>query len=283
MSRKAEILAQIENVPALPTAATVVIRQLRDPNVDIAKLTRNIEIDQSLTINILKLANSAIFGAPRKIGSIHEAITRIGLQKLFQLVVASTIGPMTRVEIKGYDLPAGSLWKHSVRVAVGVSKLAELLSIRAPDHAFTTGLVHDIGKIVLGTFVNVDIDAIVQCAYEQMISFDRAESEVLGVDHAEVGAMLLEHWNLPEDISQVVRFHHRVPSRNSDTVLDLVHVTDAYCLMSGDGFGMDGLHYRVCNEAANRLGVTNSVGEELLIEIEAASDELKDILDLVSG
>ncbi len=275
MSRRDAILSKARSVASLPSAIAGIMRLLRDSEADIAEIVRAIEHDVSLTSNILRLANSAYFGCPRSVSSVRSAVVRLGSDCVAQLVLASAVAPLAWYAVKGYDLPPGGLWQHSLAVAVGTEQLAAALGIRLPEHAFTAGLMHDVGKILLGTFVQVDADEIMDLAFEEGLSFEVAEREVLGIDHAELGAVVIDGWNLPSDIVEVVRFHHCPDECRGDTlVADLVHTADNLSLMSGIGVGRDGLHYRASGEVVSRLGLTNRVSEAVVCRILSAVEEL---------
>lgn len=282
MVTKEQIIAKLRSIPSLPTAASRVISLLKDPDVDINELMRSIEYDPGLTSNVLKLANSAYFGGPRTISSLRDAIVRLGMNRIFQLVITSAIIPIARQEIKGYDLPPGKLLEHSIAVAVGSEELAAQLGRRAPAHTFTAGLLHDLGKIVLGTFLEVDVGPIVRMAFDEKVSFEVAEAKILGMDHAEAGAELLQVWKLPGSLVQAVRFHHR-PAEFKGTaeevfVLDLVHVADILALESGVGTGVDGLNYVPCPEASARLKLKPAISEAVVCNMITNVGELKDVL-----
>ena len=284
MSHREQILSKVQSIGTIPAAATEVVRLVRDPDVTVVALTRAIELDPWLTSNVLRLANSAFFGTPRSAATVKEAIVRLGMNRVFQLVVASVVAPMEQQPVKGYDLPAGALWEHSVAVAVGTAELASALSMKAPDHAFTAGLLHDIGKVVLGTFLDVDAEPIMALAYEQAVSFEQAERQVLGIDHAEVGAVLLESWKLPPSIVSAVRCHHRPEDLSgADRVVDLVHVADALALMTGLGAGSDGLNYRVSDSLPARLPVTTNIAESVTCRMLSALDDLRVLFSASAG
>ena len=281
MNERAEILEKIGTIPPLPTASTEVIRLIHDPDVPNATLARTIEYDPSLTANVLRLANCAYFGFPRAVSTIREALLRLGTNKIFQLVVAATIGKMANLPVRGYDLSSGNLWDHLIGTAIASTKLAEAARIEAPDHTFTAALTHDVGKIVLGTFVEVNAPAIVGLALQERISFEQAEEKVLGIDHAEVGALLMERWNLPDYLVEVVRWHHQPQLSSDDPVaVNLVHVADVACMMAGVGAGIDALGYRPSNHAMSQLGLTISVLDAVIYEILNELLEVRKLLRL---
>lgn len=262
MSLRNDILAKARAIPGMPSAATQIIRLLRNPDASIASLARTAEYAPGLTSNILRLANSAYFGVPRSTKSVQEAFVRLGINRVLQVVVASAVAPVAQQSVRGYDLPAGALWQHLVAVAVGTAELASALRLKLPDHAFTAGLLHDIGKVVLGTFLEVEVTPIKEMAFDEGVSFEAAEERVLGVNHAEVGAAVLEGWNFPQAIVDVVRWHHEPDSCPGDSLtVDLVHVSDAIALMSGIGAAQDGLNYKHSKAALARLHISPGVAE----------------------
>ena len=208
MNHRDEILGKVSTVRSLPAAALEAVELLQDPEVPVMRVAKIIEFDPGLTANILRLVNSAYFGFHREVNSVRDAIVRLGTKQVTRTIMASAAGSVIRSAVKGYDLPAGQLWEHSVAVAIASDQLASVLDLEAPDYTFTAALLHDVGKIVLGTFVQVDVSPIMKLAFEEHVPFEVAEQQVLGIDHAEVGAVLLDNWNLSAQIVEVCRWHH---------------------------------------------------------------------------
>lgn len=277
-NRPQDILARLKDVPALPTGSARILQQIQAPDADIPNLARLIEYEAGLTANILRLANSAYYGCSRTIGSVREAIVRLGTQRISELIVSVSVAPMIQQPLKGYDLPAGDLWVHSAAVAIAARELQATLGVSAPDCLFTAALLHDIGKIVLGGFVETNAESIAALVAAENLSFETAEQRVLGVDHAEVGATLLEMWNLPPAIVEIVRWHHRPESFPGDPLaVDIVHVADVLCVNSGIGTGRDGLSYRPAECSASRLGITVHTSETVVSRLLGGIDTLKDL------
>jgi len=278
VNRRDEIISKIHAVPGMPVSVVEVLRMLQEPGVPLAELSRAIEYDPGLTSNVLRLANSAYFGHSRSIHSVKEAIVRLGTRNILKLVMTSAVAPVAQYAVKGYDLPPGELWKHSVAVAVGAEKLAAVLGLNPPDYTFTAALLHDIGKIVLGTFVEVDAAPIIDLAFANGVSFEEFERRVLGIDHAEVGSVLLTHWNLPPALVDAVRWHHRPDCTGGDSVVvDLVHVADVLCMMGGIGIGRDGLHYRLSKDVVARFRLKEEMVERIVLQIHNEFNELHEV------
>ncbi len=264
MNRRDEILSQLHTIPALPVSATRVLKLIRDPNSSMGDIMKVIEYDPGLTSDVLRLANSAYFAGPRKISSLREAGVLFGTNWIHQMVLVSAIFPLASRPLRGYDLPPGDLLNHLLAVAVATEQLARLLNRPVPSYAFTAGLLHDIGKIVLGTFVEVDVEPIRKLAFEHQVSFEDAERRVLGIDHAEVGGALLDSWQLPENVVAAVRWHHHPSQCPGDSLMaDLVHVADNLCIECGLGIGVDGLNYRPEAEVVERLHLRTRVIEQV--------------------
>ena len=245
MNRRAEILKKLTTVTTLPTAAVQVFNQANNPDCSLPEIVKTITHDPSLTATILRLANSALFGATRKIGSVQEAAMRLGTQQLANLAMAASLEPLSRVPIRGYGMAPGVLLNRALATAIGVEEVARELNTPLPTHAFTAAMLCDVGKLVLGTFVEIDSEPIHLHAFEKGLSFDAAEREVLGIDHAEVGALLLTQWGLPDYLAMVVQWHHRPDECPSPTeTLQLVHLASQLTLMAGIGCTEDGLNYR---------------------------------------
>jgi len=278
MSIRDSVLEKVTSIPSMPTAANTVVGLLKNPDVDINTLMRAIEFDQGLTSNVLRLANSAYFAGPRTIGSLRDAIVRLGMNRIFQLVIMSAIVPVARHEIRGYDLPPGKLLEHSIAVAIGAEEIAKCMKIKAPFLTFTAGLLHDLGKVVLSTFIEVDVQRIVNLAYSGEASFEAAEAEVLGIDHAETGALLLQAWNLPEGIVNAVKYHHRPDDFEGDAlVVDLVHLADSLALTNGLGRGFDGLNYKPSALVLERRKLEGCSTDDVVAKMMEGIEEFRDL------
>lgn len=279
MTEKDRILATVKSVPSLPSVVMKLRKYLNDPDANFDELARIIQYDPGLTANVLQLANSAYFGWAGTISSVKEAISRLGTNRIFQMVLCMSVAPLVSKPIKGYDMDAGSLWEHSIAVAVCAEQLAQTLKLKGAGEAFTAGMLHDMGKVVLGTFVEVDDEPIREIVRSDNLAFNEAERMVLGIDHAEVAAVLLEDWKLPAEVVATARWHHE-PSKadpRHQQMVDLIHVADILCLNVGWGVGADGLQYRLDSKANDRLGVRIGVAEDVVLKVMSGMEDLRDM------
>lgn len=278
MNRREEVIAAVRKVEKMPSSIQQALALLSDPDSDVGAVARALEHDPGLTANILRMANSSYFGGVRAITSVREAVVRMGGQHVFKLVLATGIAPHARKQVRGYDLAPGSLLRHSVTVALAAEELGRQLNLRIPDHTFTSGLVSNLGKIVLGTFLDIDVGPILKLVSDKGLTFEQAEDKVLGINHAEVGAELMEYWGLPEPIVLVVR-HRLDPDKfdGVDLALDLVHVADVLAKNTGAGLGIDGMCYFPSQTVINRLKLSYKVLDRTLAAIMDHVNELSDL------
>jgi putative nucleotidyltransferase with HDIG domain len=277
MTEKSAILGQLKNVPSLPSVVVKLQKYLNDPDVSFDQLARVIEYDPGLTANVLQLANSAYFGWTGTIKSVKQAITRLGTNRVFQMVLCMSVAPLVRKPIKGYDMDSEALWHHSIATAMAAEKLVEMLGISGLEEAFTAGMLHDMGKVVMGTFVDIDDEPIKEIVKSDGLAFNEAERMVLGIDHAEVAGELLQSWNLPDEVVAAARWHHEPDKAEPEfqQIVDIIHVADVLCLNVGWGGGSDAMQYRLNEEANERLGTRVGVAEDVILQVMLGLDDIK--------
>lgn len=245
----------IGNFPGMPGAASKLLALLNNTETPLAEIETILRYEPGLTANVLRLVNSAYFGFSKKIGSVRQAILLMGWKRLTQLVIASCVSAIMDKPVSGYDLAPGDLWHHSIAVAVASEGLAKLLHVSGVEEIFTAGLLHDVGKMLLGRFVEEHRVVMEVESYRER-SFEQVEREVFGMDHAEVGALILSKWGLPEDLVLAVQYHHEPDKAPKPlAAVDIVHVADIVSLMIGIGVGREGLQYEVSTEVTSRLNL----------------------------
>jgi putative nucleotidyltransferase with HDIG domain len=278
-SKLEQIMAEVRSFPSMPGAAVKLLALFDDPETTISQIEEILRTDPGLTANVLKLTNSAYFGLSSSVGSVHQAIGILGSKILIQLVLASSVGAAMDNPVPGYDLPPGELWRHSLAVSVAAEGLVKELKVPGADVIFTAALLHDVGKLILGSFLKEDIKQI-ELAASQGISFEKAEHSVLNTNHAEIGAQILQNWSLPPQIVSAVQWHHAPQAGvKTNPITDIVHVADVLCLMIGIGAGREGLRFKPSNAATKRLGLTPYHVEKVASQTLHWVDELSDALD----
>jgi putative nucleotidyltransferase with HDIG domain len=250
------IMASVDAFPGMPGEAARLLAMLDNPETSAADVEEALRFDPGLTANILKLSNSAFFGFASQVGSVHQAVVLLGAKRLMQVVAATCVNAVLDQPVAGYGLNSGDLWQHSIAVSVAAEILMREVGMADDPEIFTAALLHDVGKLVLGQFLDREMGAIDTVAAEG-VSFQMAEQNVFGTDHAEIGARILKKWDFPDRMAHAVRWHHQ-PDRADpvDTMVDLVHVANMLCLMIGIGAGREGLQYQPEAGACRRLGLT---------------------------
>ncbi|MBO8130573.1 MAG: HDOD domain-containing protein [Candidatus Marinimicrobia bacterium] len=263
MIKKENILSKIKEIPAIPAIVMEIYEIVNSPDVDFKRLSEIVKYDPALVAYILKVVNSAYYGSIKPIDDIRQAVVRLGATKIFEIVTMYFLTPTLSKEVKGYDIPPGKLWEHSVTTAIGAERLADLLGVRKPDYLYTTGILHDIGKIVIGNYLNIDISKVIDYSISNCVPYNEAEREVIGIDHGEIGGMLLEAWELPESIIKVVKGHHDINRYNENNIsLICVHISDSISRIVGFGMGVDGLFYRADCSLLKKYKITSKVIEK---------------------
>jgi putative nucleotidyltransferase with HDIG domain len=279
MNVKKEIIAKLSSFPTIPVTVNRLLQVLNNQDIVPKEICEVIKYDPALTANILKAANSAFLGFTKPVESLEDASTRLGSRWIYQIAVSSLIYSNVKRPAPGYNQSAEDIWRHSIGVAVGAEVLSRSQHPGIAGTVFTAGLLHDIGKIALEEFVETSFDDIQNLVDNNNMTFEEAEIEVLGIDHAEIGAMIADHWHFPESIIECIRWHHRPDTApKCAPAIDMVHIADALCLMQGIGIGRDGLHYHPSEEATKRHNISGSTLETVTFEILSSLEEIDKLL-----
>ncbi|MFZ5776162.1 MAG: HDOD domain-containing protein [Thermodesulfobacteriota bacterium] len=277
MSRLEEILALVKHVPPFPKVAQRVSEMLQDPDVTVSQLAEVIQFDPVITANVLKICNASYFGLPRKVSSLDEALVIVGNDTLKEIIITSSSARFYKGAAgEGYKLEQGELWRHSVAVGIMAKELSKHIPNVNSGAAFTVGLLHDIGKRFLSSFVADEFKKIMAKVLADGCSFVEAEKELLGASHAELGGMILNQWEFPKEMELAVLQHHDPDALEKDTLTAVVALANALVISMGVGVGADGLSVKVQGAGLKRFGITPMDLElsmaTLFMEIERAED-----------
>ncbi|MBN1916566.1 MAG: HDOD domain-containing protein [Verrucomicrobia bacterium] len=266
-------------LPSMPVVATRVMRELMDPQATADSLSKIVETDQALLTRILKIANSAFYGCARKVGSIQLAIVVLGFNTLKNLVIATS----TRSLYQKQSLAEQTLWEHSLAVGIASHVLAMALSPGNLDNAFTVGLLHDVGKLVLYQQDPEGYSAILDGQAKGATCYE-PEQKLLGFTHAHVGAVLMNRWNLPENFELAIGLHHSLdgadfnrlkPQPKQLTALVNLADTIAKRVISGNDMApTDGMPM-----AMETLGATNEQVDNYISMIKETLDQEKHLFE----
>ena len=207
MDKTIELVNGVKDIQAMPSVIVKVLNVMKKPTVSMKELGDIVMYDQSLTIKILALVNSAYYGFSQQISSISIALSLLGMVKVKNIIVAVAMKPMMS------NAGDKELWKHSIRVAAGCEYIASLTKIMDSDEAFIAGFVHDIGKMVLNMTNPKMYTRVIELANEGMDILD-AEKKYFDSDHVKTGSLLAKRWQLPILLANIVSYHHN-PSLSS--------------------------------------------------------------------
>jgi putative nucleotidyltransferase with HDIG domain len=255
--RAGQILERIKSLPTLSASTLRLSQLIRDDRSSAADFEKVIRPDLALTANLLRVANSAYFGLRNRAESVRQAITLLGLKRVFDVATSAALAPAIPARLPGYEVDARTFWIHSAAVAVLSERIAAELRLKTPDLLFTAGLLHDVGKLAVCAFVAEEQEQILALTSAGR-PFVLAEKDVLGVTHAELGGSVAEAWSLPQAVAWSARWHHAPTAAPADvdaTLVALVHVADALAHQLGFGADAGELARNIDLEAASRLGL----------------------------
>ncbi|RJX35570.1 MAG: HDOD domain-containing protein [Desulfurivibrio sp.] len=281
MNRVDEILALIRHVPPFPKVAERVMTLLRDPEVTARQLAEVIQYDQAITANVLKICNAAYFGLPRKVNSLDEGLVVIGHDILKDIIIASSSARFYQGKVgAGYGLEQGDMWRHSVATGIMAKLLVRHISEVDQGSAFTAALLHDIGKRFLSGFVADDFEQIVEKVTRENCSFVAAEQEILGIDHAVLGGMILEKWEFDQQLIDAVREHHNAMALEGAPLTALVALSNSLVISIGIGVGDDGLASELRGDGLKRFGITMEMLQLCMADLLTELDRAQELLNI---
>ncbi len=262
------VVAKVDELPSLPQIVVRVMELTEDPESTAFDIQELLSQDQNMTAQVLRMANSIYYGYSRRIATVTDAIILIGFNAVRSIVLAASVSKILKRELKGYVMDHGELWVHSQCAAVFARLLAKKTKFRSIELAYTATLLHDIGKLILNSYMDEAYQEVINAVNEEKITFDQAENRILGFSHAEAGGKVAEKWNLPADLVEAISYHHD-PSRAeiNPRLTSIVHISDAVTLQMGMGLGIDGMLYPLSQETVDLLGIENSDLENLMAEI----------------
>ena len=250
---------KIKKLPPAPKIIPELLHLLRQSDIDAGKIVRLITVDIGLTSSVLALANSAQFGGLTPAATLHEAVTRLGFQQVFRLVITITGSRALGPAQEGYGLNTGELWKHSVSTAVAAQLIASETG-DDPNLAFTAGLLHDLGKIVLSEGLANKEPELFSAEAQDGISQIDLEKKLLGVQHGEIGGRLLQRWRFPESLVNAVWYHHQpAGARPHQRLAALVFLGNIVAYSIGHGYGHNAFAIRARSEVFEILGTTPEI------------------------
>jgi putative nucleotidyltransferase with HDIG domain len=213
-----KIIDSVSDFPTLPSVVARVIQILDNPYSSASDLTDIITHDQAMMFRILKMANSAYYGFPRAIATVTESIVLLGFSTVRNLILTTMMYNFDQMWMKEDKKKSGESsalfnhwqeWKHSVATAVAARELLISQHQEASEHlGYLAGLMHDVGKILFYHYFREDYQKVLERHRDKPGNLSDLEKEIMGASHGQVGAWIVDRWNLPEDIVAPIASHH---------------------------------------------------------------------------
>jgi len=224
------IVSHVHNLPTPPSVFHCINEAINDPDTSAYDVANIISDDPALTAKVLRLTNSAFYGVPGTVTNVKQAIVILGLEVVKSLVISASVFEMFSHKEKPDAEYLDYFWRHSLAAAIVarvISRENRIPSLPEVEVAFSAGLLHDIGKlIIVSELKEAHLEIKSALERDQALSEYGAEMKVLGFSHAEIGASLCVKWNLPEAICRAVAFHHEETLASSEAWIALVHLSN---------------------------------------------------------
>jgi putative nucleotidyltransferase with HDIG domain len=284
--RYLRIIQDLGQIPTMPTIAAKVMQIVNDPHSSAEDVAKFISRDVALTSKVLRLANSAFYGIPRTISSVNSAIVILGFNTIRSLVLSASVLKVfpSKPGLVSFDRKA--FWKHSFMVGIASRMLAQVYRKKKLvdlETAFSAGLLHDIGKIILEQYANDDYIPVLKAAKEKGLPLFMVEKSLLGMSHADVSGMLIDKWQMPNELRMPIIMHHSpMDDKDAQDMACLVHYANHLCHLHGSGC-MENETFAPFLKPAEEFLALGISQEDLLLELEKHVQEAEPFFSLIEA
>ena len=262
------IITKINSLKPIPQVAEQIMRIIASGDYSLQQLTEALHYDAAMTANLIRMANSTWFKRATPCETLHQAVVFLGVNEVVQLGLMSACGEALKSGQPGYQLARGQLFRYSVCSALVAKELAARKALGDPNMIYTAALLKDIGKIVLSQYVAEHFQRIEEVMGLKGCDFQEAERAVIGIDHAELGGLLLKTWHFSETMIRIVESHHEPQKAGpSMTEASVVYLADVLCMMAGINDGTDGLDYTFYRDVVEQLQITSADMQHIMMDI----------------
>jgi len=277
-----EIIKRSATIPSMPMVASRCYELTQDPACDYRQLVHLLSSDPGITADILRMANSAMFGVTRQVSSLHQAVNLLGMKRIRNIILCRYLVQQCKcLDTELIDIRY--FWRRSLTAAILAAKFADTVCPSFHDESFIGGLMAQIGVVVLAQAIPRQYAPIARC-YKPHVSDDwtHAEFRMLGVTHGEISALVLEQWNFPHEVVEAARYHrdldidlHRSAcvARLARAIGGAVSISKVLCETTDPHQAVP-----VCNEAMNHVGLDVRVLMEALRGIDAELKSMARVL-----
>ncbi len=271
----------LQAVRPIPQIALKVIRMINSPNDSLSHIAEEVRKDQVLTGKVLQLSNSAFISPGRKIESIDKALVYLGEKRVLLLTLSVFTEIFYQQADQGYSLVKGGLYRHALGVAYVAEKIANFTKLIKGDHAYTAGLLHDIGKTVLDQFLASDYPLFYRKVLEDVNRpLLQIEKELFGYSHTELGEKLSVKWGLPDSLTEVIAYHHNpVKARHNSKLTNITFLANTLFSAFRSGISINIMDSISLEENLKSLNLDHGSLKEIIDQIEWNKMESLSLLD----
>ena len=221
-----QLVRAAEALDPVPMSVSRLVGIVAQDHWAFSEVEQVVSLDQALTGRLLQVANSAASATLIPIGTVKDAIIRVGVGPVLSFAMACCVGPQFKRALPEFGMSEGDLWRHSVAASLAAEIVMAMASNPVPAEGVTAALLHDVGKLVLARFLSADLlQALAEARASGTASSLQAEVDVLGVHHGQLGGLVVRNWNLPDRMAEAIT-HHHTPERAQDLLCDAVHIAN---------------------------------------------------------
>ena len=240
-----DISRSMHNLQPIPQVALKILRIIDQGEYDIDRIAGEVRKDQVISAKTLQFCNSPLFAKRNQVKSIDHALVYLGQNLLIKMIISAAIQKYFDQSSFGYSLCKGGLFYHAVGTAITAEKLAQLTGLIEPSVAYTAGLLHDIGKVVLDQFLEQTHPLFYRELQDETTTLLEAEKKIFAIDHTEAGYILAKQWSLPESLALVIKHHHYPCAfKQKSALIDLVYLADLLMAKFHSGLELEQLDTR---------------------------------------
>lgn len=265
------IIRRLERLPALSEVIDKILDQAKDPDASAHDLAVLIGMDEGLSSRLLRLVNSPFYGLAGKVSSVQAAVTLLGLRTVRSLALSVSVFQSFKWADPEESNRFLRFWQHSLATATAAGRIAALKAWKSPEEAFTAGLMHDLGKLIMLQKDPEPFEAACEEARRRGVDLPAVEEERFGIDHPRLGHMVAEKWKFPEGLRDAIRLHHdaATAARNGggENLALCIVVANAAAKLSLMGESGNDHRFAVPMEAVDALGLTRGSISDLCVHV----------------
>jgi putative nucleotidyltransferase with HDIG domain len=272
-----------EKLPSLPQILEELVKKLSDPNSNLDNIEELVQVDQSITTQILQVSNKVEFTEPgeERITTIHDALHKLGFENAKKIALNVSVLKLMKLTKSTVNFSCEDLWQHSLGVAIASSEISNLVGYDNPDQAYACGLMHDIGKVIKLKYSKKDFSKEITSAYRKKIDLYDLEIMRNLIRHDLAGAKMMQTWNMPESLILPVLWHHTedraqrldVFDQTSHALIDIVYFANFIVHKIGIGFSGHAITKVPSEKFLRSMGVAREGLDDLADQINQTFDE----------